>query len=513
MSIAELPPPGNHVEHLDVAPHDDNAERQVLGAMLTNPRTAATLAEQLDGSDFYQLTHETIYEAIQERTLAGQPVDALIIADTLTRRPHGKKQTELDYIGGPATLHTLAAEVITVANADWHADRIIELALRRRAIQATRDILARLTTPGDQTIADIIETGRTALDAVPTNTTTEETSWTPLDLNALLDADNLDDLTPAPTVFARSDGHMLLYPQAIHSISGEPGSGKTWAAVLAAAQEFTDGHNVLYIDFEDRVETLISRLRSIGTPDHHIRNHLRYMRPQTALTPTGRHALDHAAKDCTLAVVDGITEAMTLHGLSLMDNEDVARWLALVPHHIANQGPAVLQIDHVVKNSEARGRYAIGGQHKLAGITGCAYKMLTIRSFGRGNHGQAKLVIDKDKHGRVGPNGATAAEIHLDARDPNATEAWIDPPQETSFSADGEIRPTHLMERVSVYLEHVADATGKQIESAVKGKRDYVRRAVRVLIAEGYVATSDGPRGSTLHKSLSAYREADDDQA
>ena len=60
--------------------------------------------------------------------------------------------------------------------------------------------------------------------------------------------------------------------------------------------------------------------------------------------------------------MDGITEAMSLHGLQLQDNNDVARFMVMLPRRFARTGAAALLIDHVTKDRETRGRYAIGAQ-------------------------------------------------------------------------------------------------------------------------------------------------------
>lgn len=498
----EAPPP----DHGDAPPHHHGAEQAILGALLTG----ATLDEapNLTAADYYHPGHERIHHAIATLTGALQPVDIITVADQLNPR-------DLLRIGGHAYLAELTQRACVPASIGYYADLVADASRRRKLAALGTQLAAAANGSGDLPLAALLHDAANAVDhlaatALPDTPGTPDTNtWAPLDLTEILASDQLD-LGPRPTLLARDDGKLLLYPAAIHSISGEPASGKTWVAILAAAQELADSNDVLYIDFEDRPETLISRLRGLGVDDRQIAAHLRYVRPQTALDPASRHHLDQAAAGVTLAVVDGITEAMTLHGLSLMDNEDVARWLALIPHHLANHGPSVVQIDHVVKNSEARGRYAIGGQHKLAGITGVAYKLVTVRSFGRGAHGIAKLVIDKDRHGHVGPNGTTAAEMHLDATTDGQLSGWLCEPEETTYSSGGEMRPTHLMEKVSRYLEHVTNATGKQIEDTLKGKREYVRLAVRTLVAEGFVATQSGPRGSVLHTSAKPFREGSD---
>ena len=498
-NVTRLPtpsgPPGTLVE-----PHDLDAERQVLGAMLTSPRAANDVIPIINGTDFWSPAHETIYDAIAVRALTAQPVDPLLIADDL-----GK---QLDRAGGQVYLHELAAGVITTANAAWHADIIRARSDERRTQRAALDLVAKIQTRDDTPLTELIDTARDELARIPAGTTTDTSTWEPINLAELLDADNIPDITA--TIGPRRDGQCLLYPAAVHSISGEPGSGKTWFAQVIAAHELKTGRPVLYIDFEDRPTTIIGRLRALGCTDEQIRTGLRYIRPDAAMTPAIRDNLSRAAQDVAYAVIDGITEAMTMHGLSLMDNEDVARWLHLLPRRLADLGAAVLQIDHVVKNSEQRGRYAIGGQHKLAGIDGVAYKILVVKPFGKGTYGRAKLVIDKDRHGDIGPTGSTAADLHIDGRGDQIT-GWLDDPTE-DHAPDGTWRPTGYMEKIARVIEANPGVSTNAICAAVRGKKDHIKHALAQLVTEGNVRVENGARGSANHYLIQPFAEAADDQ-
>ena len=241
--------------------------------------------------------------------------------------------------------------------------------------------------------------------------------------------------------------------------------------------------------------------------------HLRYVRPEAGMTDPQWARLAARARDCRLVLIDGITEAMTMHGLSLMDNADAAKWLALIPNRLASLGCGVLQVDHVVKDSESRGRYSIGAQHKLAGITGTAYKALIVKSFGKGERGLTRIVVDKDKHGDVGATGMTIAELHLDATQSAADGAtvspifgWLETPQE-SHDEDGNFRPTVLMKRVSDYVAASPGGSARAIRLAVKGKNDSIDLAVETLIREGYIRTEDGPRGAAFHYLIRPFED------
>jgi hypothetical protein len=493
-----VPPPNDNEGPGTPPPHDYNTERIVLGSILLDKIALAEVTETLNPGDFWHPAHTTIYQACIDLYARTQPVELDAVAIHLG--------PNLVRAGGRAYLHQLIAAVAIPASAGYYADQLAELAATRRLIEhhqrgLQNAYLAR--TPA----TDLITLARTDLDSialgVPGVDHATTNTWAPVDLADILTGDLS---TPRATLLHRRDGKHLLYPYAVHSVSGEPGSGKTWVALVAIAQALDDNQDALFIDFEDRPQTIVARLRALGVPDQHMIDHLHYIRPETALDPTSRTQLEALAQGATIAVIDGITEAMTMHGLSLMDNEDVARWLALVPNLLAKHGPAVLQIDHVVKNAESRGRYAIGGQHKLAGITGTAYKMLTVQSFGQGTKGHAKLVLDKDKHGDVGPSGITAADLHMDATNPDGTlYAWLDAP-ERSTDEDGHFRPTTLMERVSTYLLATPGASSlNDIKRGVKGKAESIADAVDALIREGNIRIETGPRGTQMHYLVEAF--------
>jgi replicative DNA helicase len=110
-------------------PHNDDAERAVLGAMLQSRRAIAEVSEVLTGRDFYKPAHETIYGAILDLYADGQPADALTAGERL------EKDGELTRIGGLPYLHTLTSSVTTAASATWHADIVLNHAVRRRMIE------------------------------------------------------------------------------------------------------------------------------------------------------------------------------------------------------------------------------------------------------------------------------------------------------------------------------------------------------------------------------------------
>ena len=326
-------------------------------------------------------------------------------------------------------------------------------------------------------------------------------SWIPLDLRRVVEGGSLGD---PPVLLARDDDVLLLYPGRIHSVSGEPETGKGWLALYATAERLHVGEHVLYIDFEDSPEGIVGRLLALGVSGDVILARFHYLRPDEPLDDRGREALDAAlAANPALVVVDGLTEAYALHGLEPKDNLDAARWLELVPRRIVRCGAAVLQLDHVGRDKEARGRFALGAQHKLAGVD-VAYRLELAKSFGRGREGMAALRVSKDRPGfvRRHAEGDLVAILRLtSAADGSVTDIGLAPPEP-------DFRPTVLMERVSRAVEREPGISKRGIRD-VKGKNDAKDRALELLLDEGFVRQERAGQ-AVRHYSVKPYREGDE---
>ena len=344
-------------------------------------------------------------------------------------------------------------------------------------------------------------------------------TWLPVDLGSILDGTYVPEL---PTIARRSDGLGLFYPGRTHSIYGPSESGKSLVAQAVAVEVLQDGGTVLYLDFESDGASIVQRLRSLGATDSAIRERLSYVRPDSGLV--GMHWAayqDVLAQTFTLAVIDGVTEAMALvrsdsHGTPEADASTFDRRL---PRLIATRtGAAVIAIDHVVKDALSQGRHAIGSVHKLNALTGAAFRAQATTLPGKGRKGAVELQVTKDRPGSLrptcGPMGPhqsqLAATFTFDATgEDGQTTVRVEAP-----SAEGEprgpFRPTVLMERASRHLE---DATGPVsrvvILSDIGGKRDYGIAALDVLVTEGYVHRERKGQ-ALLHTSLRAYRQVED---
>ncbi len=340
-------------------------------------------------------------------------------------------------------------------------------------------------------------------------------SWAPIDMSALL----AGDLSPLEaTRMVRTDGQPLLYPGRVHDFHGEPETGKSWAAQVAAAEALNDGGRVLYLDFDGEARDVVGHLLALGVSEERIRTALLYVRPDEPLGDAIPQDLQDALQLGPLAVsvLDGVNNSMAGSGLEPNSNLDVRRWWDRLvrPIQLATGGPTIL-IDHVAKNKDSRGDWAVGAGQKKAGIDGASFYFESIRAFGRGRTGEVQIKLHKDRPGALrGKQGAgkVIAILRLTSHgDDGPVEAELMPPPQPDGTGtpDGTgFRYTVYMERISRWLEKASEPVSQRaVESAVTGTASYVRKALSDLIDDGYVERTAGSGTTKLHRSVKVYRD------
>jgi hypothetical protein len=326
-----------------------------------------------------------------------------------------------------------------------------------------------------------------------------EHTWHPLDLIELG-----SDLPEPPDLGG------LFYSGRRHVLSGEDDAGKTMLLLGISADELRADRGVVWVDTDAMgASTILERLHGFGVEDEAIRRLFAYLRPEEALTDAARDDVLALLRelDARLLVSDAFNAALTLHGYSPNQTQDVEAFWQRVVAPFCGAGAAVVLPDHVVKVKEARGRYAYGSERKA---TGCDLHLglQVIEPFGRGRRGKAKITVHRDRIGFLArPSPGTFV---LDSDGETGRLAWtIEASRERSD--EGEFRPTGYMEKVSDYLVRFGGpASRKQVETDVKGKTDYKRLAIDALIREEYAVEIPGERRARLVKSLRPFREADE---
>lgn len=339
--------------------------------------------------------------------------------------------------------------------------------------------------------------------------TPEGSSWQPVDLRHIMSGDYRPT---APDMLHRADSQPLVYTGKINSLFGESGSGKTWVALLACAQAIWDGHGAVFIDLEDSPVSVAERLMLLGVTRDELYTRFAYIRPSD---PSAHGVVDElvhveaaiAATGASVIVIDSLGEAMSLDAVKPNEDDAVAWWHLRVARRLAAIGPAVILLDHIVKNRDAPELFAIGSQRKRAAIDGHAMRVDLLEPFSREKGGRLKLTSAKDRHGSFS-RGQVVGEMTF-AVTPAGLDAHLVAPVGRDDS--GKVRrPTFLMDRISRWLEdHHGAWSQNEVERNVTGNGAGKRTALQILVDEGYVVQEAATKGFN-YRSARPYREADD---
>jgi replicative DNA helicase len=121
-------------------PHEPEAERALLAAVLLEPTALLQVAERLGEEEFYQESHRIVYRACLTLQQRGQAVDLLTVTN------HLREQGLLERVGGASALSSLVDALPDVANAAHYADIVRDKAVKRRLIAAAQRILSTCGT-------------------------------------------------------------------------------------------------------------------------------------------------------------------------------------------------------------------------------------------------------------------------------------------------------------------------------------------------------------------------------
>lgn len=319
------------------------------------------------------------------------------------------------------------------------------------------------------------------------------------------DVVNLGNLPEREKVQPTLGGVGLVYPGKRHLFSGPQESAKTLCAYAIVLNDVRGVGRALVIDFEMGMYDARDRLLEMGaTPQDFDR--ISYVDPDTPLDETALHGL--LACEPTLVIIDAASGAMALEGLDDNKRKDVAYFLAAYVDAFWLRDVATIVLDHVVKQADQRGKYAIGSERKAGGVD-VHLGFAPIQELKRGGTGRFKLTNHKDRFGWL-PRGKAAELVIRSNPDSHALSWTFQAPAPDDDKQEAPFRPTRLMERVSRYLEHQAEPVSRNtVETAVIGKTRWLREAVDRLLDEGYLGESKGPRNARLLLSKQAYRQDD----
>lgn len=238
-------------------PHDIDAERAVLGAILLDNQVILQVIPLLLPEDFYHTAHQVIYEAILELYNTQQPIEPTLLIDQLRRT------NRLEEAGGFLVIAGLEQFVMATGGTAHLAEVIKRKATARRLAKAAEEIYRQCAA---DTLEEevLLDNAQAAVFGISLDTSKPRVK-------------HVADLwqSTCDTIQSRRDGsgtsglqlgyldfdtRLLLSPTSLTIIGARPSIGKTAFGLNVAYNVARDGRPVLFFSLEMGEQQLVERL-------------------------------------------------------------------------------------------------------------------------------------------------------------------------------------------------------------------------------------------------------------
>jgi len=118
-------------------PHNLEAERAILGAILLDDSALLAVFETLKPQDFYLDSHRKVLEKMIHLMNTSRPIDLVTLKDELQR------SSELESVGGAAYLSGLTDGLPRAMNIEYYSQIVKEKSTLRRIIQISNEAMTR----------------------------------------------------------------------------------------------------------------------------------------------------------------------------------------------------------------------------------------------------------------------------------------------------------------------------------------------------------------------------------
>jgi replicative DNA helicase len=245
-------------------PHNLEAERSVLGAVILRNEAMNEAVEVIDSDDFYRDAHRRIFDKMIALSERNDAIDLITLKEELNRAG------ELDQVGGPAYIARLVDGVPRTTNVSHYARIIKEKSTLRALIQRANEITVSAYS-AEQDADEILDEAERRIFEIADKRT--RSGFTPLSELVRDSFDTIEKLqaqkgmvTGVPTGFTELDEMTTgMHPGDLVLIAARPSMGKT-SFVLNIAQNVASWHEtptpftVGFFSLEMSKEQLFMRL-------------------------------------------------------------------------------------------------------------------------------------------------------------------------------------------------------------------------------------------------------------
>ncbi|MBV9660804.1 MAG: replicative DNA helicase [Acidimicrobiales bacterium] len=243
-----------------VPPHNLDAEKSLLGAMLLSRDAIAAAMETCTSEDFYKPAHAHIFDSVNTLYNLGEPADPVTVADELGRAGL------LESAGGLPALMALQADTPATTNAGRYARIVEEHALLRRLISVAGEI-AEMGYGVPDDVTEALDRAESLVFNVAERRVTDTLKPLTELLYASMDRlerlyDRGETITGVPTGYVDLDERLYgLQPNALIIVGARPAMGKTaFALGMAAHAAVEAGIPTLVFSLEMSCDEITNRL-------------------------------------------------------------------------------------------------------------------------------------------------------------------------------------------------------------------------------------------------------------
>jgi replicative DNA helicase len=263
-----------NMEYGRMPPQAVDLEEAVLGAIMLEKDAVIAVLDILKPESFYRDSHQKLYRAIVDISMAEKPIDILTVTEEL------KKKGELEEVGGPAYITQLTGRVASAAHLEFHARIVAQKYIQRELIRVTSEIQGKAFDESID-VDELLDFSEQQLFEIAEGNIKKETSK----INGLIKqaieqieeaSKREDSLSGVPSGFSSLDRMTSGWqPSDMVIVAARPSMGKT-AFVLSMARNMAVEHRrpVAIFSLEMSSVQLVNRLIVAETelPSDRIRN-------------------------------------------------------------------------------------------------------------------------------------------------------------------------------------------------------------------------------------------------
>ena len=243
-----------------IPPHDLDAEKSVLAAILIDKDAIIKASEILKPESFYSKAHQAIFEAMLELYDKRMTIDVITLKDQLT------KDKKIRTAGGVSGISQLSNLLSTAANVENYASMVKEKYVKRELIALSNEV-GNLAFDESKEVNEILDSAEQQVMAI--SQTHARRDFLPIKQTLVESFDRLDELQKSggelrglPTGFADLDRMTAgLQKSNLVILAARPGTGKTAFAVnIAQYATIIAKKKVGFFSLEMSREELVDRL-------------------------------------------------------------------------------------------------------------------------------------------------------------------------------------------------------------------------------------------------------------